>query len=93
MYFNIKDQINALIKNFYFQIREHYGIQRTEIALKTIDEINANKQLLSNIKLGIEIRDSCWYAPIALQQSIEMIKDTISPKSYTDSKCMSNEVS
>lgn len=37
--------------------------------------------LLPNITLGVEIRDSCWYAPVALQQSIELIRDSISPPS------------
>lgn len=29
--------------------------------------------------MGVEIRDSCWYAPIALQQSIELIRESITP--------------
>nr|XP_029711039.1 metabotropic glutamate receptor 1-like [Aedes albopictus] len=63
------------------EIREHYGIQRAEVTFKTIDEINQNSNLLPNITLGVEIRDSCWYAPVALQQSIELIRDSISPPS------------
>ena len=27
----------------------------------------------------MEIRDSCWYAPIALQQTIELIRESITP--------------
>ncbi|XP_065079892.1 metabotropic glutamate receptor 1-like [Ochlerotatus camptorhynchus] len=61
------------------EVREHYGIQRSEVTFKTIDEINQNPTLLPNITLGVEIRDSCWYAPVALQQSIELIRDSISP--------------
>ncbi|XP_053699365.1 metabotropic glutamate receptor 1-like [Sabethes cyaneus] len=63
------------------EVREHYGIQRSEVTFKTIDEINRNPSLLPNITLGVEIRDSCWYAPVALQQSIELIRDSISPPS------------
>ncbi|XP_058443037.1 metabotropic glutamate receptor 1-like [Malaya genurostris] len=63
------------------EVREHYGIQRSEVTFKTIDEINQNPSLLPNITLGVEIRDSCWYAPVALQQSIELIRDSISPPS------------
>ncbi|EDS30958.1 conserved hypothetical protein [Culex quinquefasciatus] len=63
------------------EIRETYGIQRSEVTFKTIDEINQNPSLLPNITLGVEIRDSCWYAPVALQQSIELIRDSISPPS------------
>lgn len=61
------------------QIREHYGIQRVEVIFQTIDKINQDQELLKNIKLGVEIRDSCWYAPIALQQTIELIRDSIVP--------------
>lgn len=37
--------------------------------------------MLKNITLGVEIRDSCWYAPIALQQTIELIRESITPYS------------
>ncbi|GFY78404.1 metabotropic glutamate receptor 1 [Trichonephila inaurata madagascariensis] len=59
------------------EIREQYGLQRIEASFQTIDEINRNETLLPNITLGIEIRDSCWYPPIALDQSIEFIRDAI----------------
>lgn len=60
-------------------IRELYGIQRVEVTLKTLDEINSNPYLLPNVTLGVEIRDECWYAPVALQQSIELIRASIAP--------------
>lgn len=65
-------------------IREDYGIQRAEVALQTIDKINSDPNLLPNITLGLEIRDDCWYAPIALQQSIEFIRDEINPTPIYD---------
>ncbi|XP_074603821.1 metabotropic glutamate receptor 1-like [Brevipalpus obovatus] len=55
-------------------VRETYGIQRVEAAMKTIDEIN---QQIPHLRLGIEIRDSCWNSPIALEQSIEFIRDVM----------------
>lgn len=61
------------------EIRENYGIQRIETTFKTIDEINQNPNILKNITLGVDIRDTCWFAPIALQQSIELIRESISP--------------
>ena len=44
-----------------------------------------NNQLIDNflcvigVQLGLEVRDSCWSAPVALQQSIELVRDAISP--------------
>lgn len=65
-------------------IREHYGIQRSEVVIQTVDEINADPHLLPNITLGYHIMDTCWYAPIALRQTIELIRGSISSK---DEKC------
>ena len=58
-------------------VREQYGIQRVEAAFRTIDSINADQSILANITLGVEIRDSCWHSPIALEQSIEFIRDAM----------------
>lgn len=59
------------------EIREQYGIQRIEASFFTIDTINSDDSILPNITLGLEIRDSCWYSPIALEQSIEFIRDAM----------------
>lgn len=59
------------------KIWEEYGIQRVEVTFQTIDEINRNPNLLPNIKLGVEIRDDCWYPPVALEQTLEFIRDAI----------------
>lgn len=58
-------------------IREQYGIQRVEAAFMTIDQINSDDKILPNITLGLEVRDSCWFPPIALEQSIEFIRDAM----------------
>ncbi|XP_067890079.1 metabotropic glutamate receptor 5b isoform X2 [Heterodontus francisci] len=58
-------------------IREQYGIQRVEAMLHTLDRINADQMLLPNITLGCEIRDSCWHSAVALEQSIEFIRDSL----------------
>lgn len=59
------------------KIWEQYGIQRLEATLKTIEKINADPDLLPNITLGVEIRDDCWYSPVALEQTIEFIRESI----------------
>ena len=66
------------------EVREMYGIQRIEVTFQTIDRINSDPTILPNVTLGVEIRDSCWYAPVALQQSIEFIRDAISPSQSAD---------
>ncbi|XP_033847009.1 metabotropic glutamate receptor 1 isoform X1 [Periophthalmus magnuspinnatus] len=58
-------------------VREQYGIQRVEAMFHTLDRINADPYLLPNISLGCEIRDSCWHSSVALEQSIEFIRDSL----------------
>ncbi len=58
-------------------VREQYGIQRVEAMMHTLDRINADPHILPNITLGCEIRDSCWHSAVALEQSIEFIRDTL----------------
>lgn len=67
-------------------VREQYGIQRVEAAFRTIDSINADPKILPNITLGIEIRDSCWYSPIALEQSIEFIRDAMAASEQSQAR-------
>uniref|UniRef100_A0A3Q3KKF4 Metabotropic glutamate receptor 5 n=1 Tax=Monopterus albus TaxID=43700 RepID=A0A3Q3KKF4_MONAL len=58
-------------------VREQYGIQRVEAMMHTLDRINNDPQILPNITLGCEIRDSCWHSAVALEQSIEFIRDSL----------------
>ncbi len=58
-------------------IWEQYGMHRIEVFLKTLDEINSNPGILQGVQLGCDIRDSCWYPPVALEQSIDFIKNSI----------------
>jgi hypothetical protein len=73
-------------------VREMYGIQRIEVTFQTIDRINSDPTVLPNVTLGVEIRDSCWYAPVALQQSIEFIRDAISPATSADTCSVDQQV-
>ena len=61
------------------RIWEEYGIQRAEATFQTIETINADPDILPGIKLGVEIRDDCWYAPVALEQTLEFIRDAVAP--------------
>lgn len=58
-------------------VREQYGIQRVEAMFHTLDRINADPHLLPNMSLGCEVRDSCWHSSVALEQSIEFIRDSL----------------
>ncbi|XP_076844279.1 metabotropic glutamate receptor 1 isoform X2 [Brachyhypopomus gauderio] len=58
-------------------VREQYGIQRVEAMFHTLDRINSDPELLPNVSLGCEIRDSCWHSSVALEQSIEFIRDSL----------------
>lgn len=68
------------------EVWEQYGIHRVEIFLRTLEEINNDSSLLPNISLGYDIRDSCWYSPICLEQSIDFIKDSIASLDESESK-------
>ncbi|XP_070188669.1 uncharacterized protein [Littorina saxatilis] len=72
------------------KIREYYGIQRIQAFIRTVDQINRNNSILPGIDLGWDIRDSCWYSAIALEQSIDFIQDAIASKTMTrDGKLVS----
>ncbi|KAL8613944.1 hypothetical protein ACOMHN_023180 [Nucella lapillus] len=71
------------------EIREYYGIQRIEAFQRTVDEINRNSSILPHIHLGWDIRDSCWYSAIALEQSIDFIQDAIASKTIRDGRLVS----
>lgn len=59
------------------KIWEQYGMHRIEMFFLVLDDINDNENILPGIQLGCDIRDSCWYSPIALENSIDFIKDSI----------------
>ena len=62
-----------------------YGVQRVEALLFMLDKINKNElSLLPGIKIGLEIRDECWDSSIALEETIDFIKDTIASDSTDD---------
>lgn len=75
------------------EVREQYGIHRVEAAFQTIDTINKDERILPNITLGIEIRDSCWYSAIALEQSIEFIRDAMAASDEKAATLQSSDTS
>ncbi|CAF5121872.1 unnamed protein product, partial [Rotaria socialis] len=58
-----------ILNIFSGDIREDYGIHRVEGTFWILDQINANQAILPNVNIGYQIRDSCWYAPVALEQT------------------------
>lgn len=60
-------------------IRDQYGVQRVEALMYMLDQINNKNitKLLPGVNLGLEIRDECWDSSIALEETIDFIKDTI----------------
>ena len=59
------------------ELKKEKGIHRLEAMLFALDRINNDPDLLPNITLGCEIRDSCWHSAVALEQSIEFIRDSL----------------
>jgi metabotropic glutamate receptor 1 len=76
---SFKDDDKSSSKRKCGIIRDQYGVQRVEALLYMLDKINDKNQtsLLPGIKLGLEIRDECWTSSIALEETIDFIKDTI----------------
>ncbi|XP_076445848.1 LOW QUALITY PROTEIN: metabotropic glutamate receptor 5-like [Babylonia areolata] len=72
-------------------IREYYGIQRIEAFMRTVDDINRDRGILPDIQLGWDIRDSCWYSAIALEQSIDFIQDAIASKTIRNGRLQEEE--
>ncbi|KAL7057926.1 hypothetical protein AAHC03_016535 [Spirometra sp. Aus1] len=68
------------------RIREQYGIQRIEMLIQSLNKINQNPNILPGIKLGVDVRDTCWFEPIALEQCMDFIRTAFMYKEYED--CM-----
>uniref|UniRef100_A0A1I7T267 ANF_receptor domain-containing protein n=2 Tax=Caenorhabditis tropicalis TaxID=1561998 RepID=A0A1I7T267_9PELO len=55
------------------EIWEQYGIQRSEIAMLTVKQLNEELPF----KLGLSIRDSCWTERIAMEQTIAFLREGV----------------
>ena len=53
------------------------GLQRVESMLYAVDKINQDKTLLPNLKLGVNILDTCSQDTYALNQSLDFIRSSI----------------
>ena len=49
------------------------GVENTEAMLFTIDRINADTELLPNISLGYDIRDTCQIDSVGLQETLDLV--------------------
>lgn len=61
------------------EIWEQYGIQRTEMALKTLRRINEEGML--PFRLGMSVRDSCWSERVAMEQTIAFMRNVLGQNS------------
>ncbi len=64
------------------QVREEYGIHRVEGLLHAIHEVNRDHRFLPNLTLGLDGRDTCWSAPIALRQCMTFIRNAIAYRDF-----------
>lgn len=71
-------------------IREQYGIHRIEVLILAINAINEDPHILPGIQLGVDARDTCWYAPIALEQCMDFIRTAFVYKEIKDCMNASN---
>ncbi|KAH9421598.1 Metabotropic glutamate receptor 3, partial [Dermatophagoides pteronyssinus] len=69
-------------------INKDRGIQRLEAMLFAIDKINRDHTLLTNIKLGAIILDTCSSDTYALNQSLEFIRASINTVEASAFECI-----
>jgi ABC-type branched-subunit amino acid transport system substrate-binding protein len=74
-------------------LEDQVGIQRVEAMLYAIHQINKDKSLLPNVKLGAEIRDTCGLKTKALDESLKFILDSLTLRSshfHQNEQCLKN---
>lgn len=73
-------------------VEAQVGIQRVEAMLYAIHEINEDKNLLPNVRLGAEIRDTCSLKTKALDESLKFILEswTVRSRSQQSEQCLKN---
>lgn len=53
------------------------GVQRLEAMLYAVDKVNNDTQLLPNIKIGVQILDTCSRDTYALNQSLQFVRSAL----------------
>ena len=69
------------------KINRARGIQRLEAMLYTIDEINNDPRVLTNITLGARVFDTCSKDTYALEQSLEYVRASMNTLDSSDFFC------
>ena len=71
------------------EVRVEGGLETMEAMLFALDHINSNQNLLSNLTLGYDIRDTCYSENVGLDEALDMII-VGTDRELTTSRC-SNE--
>ncbi|VDN13268.1 unnamed protein product [Dibothriocephalus latus] len=52
--------------------------------IQSLKNINENRNILPGVKIGVDVRDTCWFEPIALEQCMDFIRTAFIYKEYED---------
>uniref|UniRef100_A0A183SEB6 G_PROTEIN_RECEP_F3_4 domain-containing protein n=1 Tax=Schistocephalus solidus TaxID=70667 RepID=A0A183SEB6_SCHSO len=66
------------------KVREQYGIHRIEVLIQALNKINQNPNILPGVKVGVDVRDTCWFEPVALEQCMDFIRTA---NNYSENIC------
>ena len=69
-------------------VQDERGIQRMEAMLFAIDLINSDQNLLPDIRLGADIRDTCSSETHALKQTLHFVKTLVDGFEADEFVCM-----
>ena len=60
------------------KVQDRLGIQRLEAMLYAVDQVNKNSSLLGNVRLGLDVYDTCSSETVALDKTLNFIHGHLS---------------